>query len=121
MGKMFEGSLAELEARHQNIETDFRRIDANTFTAVIYQVGQSRSECSVCLSDGFGGNMIVYSSNKSSRGNSMNNSLSVVDDENSLGLSGSAMMGMGGSKEKQLSQHGGAEFFWAMLIEPLQR
>ena len=119
MAKMFEGSLAELEARHSNIETDFRQIDANTFTAEIYQDGDSKSECSICLSDGFGGNMIVYSSNKSSRGNSMNSSLSIVDDGNSLGLF-ATMFGFGGSKE-QLAQHGAAEYFWSMLIAPLQR
>lgn len=43
----FEGSLAELEARNSGVQTHFRRIDANCFTAAIYQSGNKASECAV--------------------------------------------------------------------------
>ncbi len=120
IANFFETSLSELESRNEAIETDFKRIDANTFTAVVYEQGKSRSECAISLSGGFGGNSIVYSSDKSSRGNSFNSMLNVVDDGTKLGLSASSF-GFGGSGEGQLTQQGAAEAFWSMLIAPLQR
>lgn len=120
IANFFEASLAELESRNEPIETDFKRIDANTFTATIYENGKSKSECAICVSGGFGGNSIVYSSDKSSRGNSFNGMLTVVDDGTTLGLSASNF-GLGRGGEDQLTQHGAAEAFWSMLIAPLQR
>ncbi len=117
----FEESLSELEVRNESIETAFKRIDANTFTATIYEGGSIRSECSISLSKSFGGNSIVYSSDKSSRGNSFNNMLSVVDDGTSLGWSASMMFGHRQGGEGQLTEAGAAEAFWSTLISPLQR
>lgn len=121
MGRFFEESLRELEFRNETIETDFNRIDGNTFTATIYENGESKSECSISLTASFGSKSIVYSSDKSSRGNSFNHMLSIVDDGTLLGLSASVSFGFGGRNEAQLSQQGAAEEFWAVLVSPLQR
>lgn len=121
IARFFQQSLSELELRNDSIETDFKRIDANTFTATIYQDGESNSECAISLSDSFGSNSIVYSSDKSSRGNSFNNMLTIVDDNTSLGLSASTNFGRGSNNDEQLTQHGAAEAFWAVLMSPLQR
>src|SRR4029079_2511439 len=43
--KYFENSLAELQTRNPDIETEFRRIDANHFTAVAYMNGSEASRC----------------------------------------------------------------------------
>lgn len=54
--------------------------------------------------------------------NSLNESLSVVETEQALFLR--PMMGMrfqGGERDPHLTQEGGAEFYWGMFIEPLQR
>jgi hypothetical protein len=53
---------------------------------------------------------------------SMNESLSVEDDGYSLFLKlmGLAMLGRAASN-KQLTNQGGAEYFWSLFIEPLQR
>lgn len=121
IASFFEASLVELESRNELIETDFKQIDANTFTATIYENGESKAECAICLSGGFGGNSIVYSADKSSRGNSFNNMLTIVDDGTVLGLTASASFGLGSSNQGQLTQQGAAEAFWTFLIAPLQR
>ena len=120
IANLFETSLAELELRNESVETEFKRIDANTFTATIYENGKSKSECAVCLSGGIGGNNIVYNSVKSRRGDSFNSMLTVVDDGTTLGLSTSSF-GLGRGSENQLTHQGAAEAFWSMLIAPLQR
>ena len=121
IASFFEESLRELEVRNELIETDFKRIDGNTFTATIYENGSMRSECSVNLSNSFGGNGITYSSNKSSRGNSFNNMLTVADDGTTLGWSTSMCFGLGQGNDSQLTEAGAAESFWGVLISPLQR
>ncbi|MCP3392343.1 hypothetical protein NLM27_26700 [Bradyrhizobium sp. CCGB12] len=40
IAKFFENSLQELERRNLGIETDFRRIDANRFTAAVYKAAE---------------------------------------------------------------------------------
>ncbi len=117
----FEESLGELEARNERIETEFKRIDGNTFTATIYENGKVRSECSISLANSFGGNGITYSSDRSSRGNSFNNMLTVVDDGTSLGWSTTMSFGFGQGNISQLTEAGAAESFWGVLISPLQR
>ena len=121
IASFFEGSLVELESRNESIETAFKRIDGNTFTATIYESGTIRSECSISLSNSFGGNSIVYSSDATSRGNSFNSMLSVVDDGTSLGWSATMTLGHRDSSDGQLTQAGAAEAFWSTLIAPLQR
>lgn len=120
VANFFEGSLKELEERNESIETEFRRIDANTFTATIYDGGEIRSECAVSLSGSFGGDSITYSSNKSSRGNSFNHMIRVVEDGTQLGFTVAANMG-GRNRDEQLTKQGAAESLWAVLMAPLQR
>ena len=52
IAQYFEGSLAELEARNADVETSFKRVDANRFEAVVYMGGQERSRCGIWLGDG---------------------------------------------------------------------
>jgi hypothetical protein len=65
------------------------------------------------------GKGIAYSTDISSGDNSMNDSLGVEDDGNSLYLK--PMMSFNSmDREAQLSQEGAAEHFWEELIRPLQ-
>lgn len=121
IAKYFEQSLKELESRNEPIETAFKRIDGNTFTASIYEDGEVRAECAISISNSFGGNGIVYSSDKSSRGNSFNNMLTIVDDGLTLGWSASLNFGFREQSEGQLTKDGAAESFWSILLAPLQR
>ena len=79
MAKFFEGSLSELKARHPEIDTAFKRIDANRFTAVIYRNGKAVSRCKIMLG-GMLGRGISYSSNDQADDNSCNDSLAIETD-----------------------------------------
>jgi hypothetical protein len=123
IAKFFEGSLAELEQRHEGVETRFKRIDAHAFGAVIYKNGKAVSRCGVRHGGrrGFGAG-ITFSHDETAPANTMNESLSVVVGEQSLSLSPMGMHGFGrGTRESHLSAEGAAEYYWSMLIEPLQR
>lgn len=118
IAKFMEGSLLELEKRNNELTTKFRKIDANHFTASIYKNGQSVSSCKIWLGGVFGRG-IAYSNDISSGDNSMNDSLGVEDDGNTLYLK--PMMSFNSmDREAQLSQEGAAEHFWEELIRPLQ-
>lgn len=116
MAKLFENSLQELEGRNPGIETGFRRIDANRFTAAVYKNGRAISRCTVFIV-GIGAGGIAYLASESTESNAMNESLSVRNDEHDLYLKSLGMQRVGGD---HLSQEGAAEYYWSMLIERLQ-
>lgn len=124
MARFFEGSLAELEYRNANVSCKFKRIDANHFTAFIYDKGKAVSECKIWLAGRGGGfgQGIVYAANAGSGDSSFNESMSVADDSYTLGLKplGMSFMGMGKSRDEMLTPQGGAEHYWSLLIQRLQ-
>ncbi len=123
ISNFFEQSMSELSRRNPEVECDFRRVDANHFTAIIYIHGKSVSECKIW--SGGRGSMfsgICYSSSISSDDNSMNDSMSVNTDGYSLyfhPLGFSRIMTQGLSAEN-LTQQGAAEYYWTMLMRPVQ-
>jgi hypothetical protein len=120
IARYFEGSLDELETRNPQIKTRFKRVDATSFTAAIYEQGKRVAECSIWYGgDHFGSNSISYSNSASSGRNSFNESLSVVDDGYTLALKPLGMQSFGRNDEA-LSQQGGAELFWGIFIGRLQ-
>jgi len=120
MEKYFENSLAELEARNPNVETEFRRIDANQFTATVYVDGAEASRCLIKF-EGGGGYLggITYSFGSSFGGGGMNEALSVDDDGYSLFLKALGM-NLSRSDNEQLTFEGAAEAYWGMFIRRLQ-
>lgn len=119
--KYIEGSLTELAARYDDVHTSIRQIDANQFVAVVYRDGKKASACTVSLGGMLGD--ILYSSSENARDNSYNESLSVETDDQSMYLKpmGMSMVHRRGNDQEKLSMEGGAELFWSLLIEPLQR
>lgn len=120
MGRFFENSLAELGERNASIEGRLKKIDANQFSAVIYESGKARSQCTIRLGGPFGKG-ISYSSEVGGSGNSWNEMLSVESDDQHQFLCSMGMSMMGSPREQQLSHEGAAEYFWSILIAPLQR
>jgi hypothetical protein len=118
--KFFEGSLGELQKRNPGNTGAFRRIDANQFTAIAYRDGKTVCQCKITLRAHFG-NGIAYSQSTESYGNSFNESMTVEADEQSLYLKSLGMGSQGRNGDSKLSFEGGAELYWAMFIEPLQR
>lgn len=121
MARFFENSLEELCARNPGLDHSFRRLDANNFTAVIYRDGDRRAECKVSFGGHTHGSQEIYFSYDTA-GNGYNESMSVEDDGHTLYLK---PMGMRfhhtGNQDAQLTHQGAAEYFWDMLMEPLQR
>lgn len=121
IAQYFEGSLAELEARNPEVETSFKRVDANRFEAVAYMSGQQRSRCGIWLGDNASIlKGILYSHSGLGSGNSYNESLSVEDDGFSLFLKPMGMAKMGQGMDKPLTPEGAAEYYWSLFIERLQ-
>lgn len=120
----FEESLEELETRYGEIETEFRSLDADRFTARIYREGKEASSCSIMRSEGgMAGKLgIMYQRGTAASLNTMEGSLSVADDGQTLGFEpGSfSMMRHGERNEGLLSQQGAADHFWDRFIQPLQ-
>lgn len=119
MANFFEGSLSELGERNDGIETTFKRIDANRFTAVVYRNGQAVSRCSVVHGHMLG-NGISYSANDRAETNSFNENLRVEHDDQGLFLKALGMGSFGRDEERKLTFEGAAEHYWGMLIRPLQ-
>ena len=124
MARFFENSLEELRGRNPGIKGRFKRIDARSFSAVIYRDGKEISRCAIRYgaSRGFGGG-ITYSHDEVSMSHSYNESLSVEADEQSLFLKPSTRtyMGIGKRPSDHLTAEGASEYYWEMLMEPVQR
>lgn len=122
MARYFENSLAGLGARNQNIEGRFRQLDSSRFTAVIYASGATQAQCTISLGRLLGrGISYLNSVGGNGNSNSFNEMLSVEHDEQHLYLKPMGMWMTGGDRDAQLSFEGAAEYYWSMLIEPLQR
>jgi TIR domain len=121
VANFFEGSLDELQKRNPGIETNFRRIDANHFTAVAYRHGKELSRCKIWLGNrrGFVGG-IAYSTDLSHGDSSYNESLSVETDGYAMFLKPMGMAFRHQPQDPKLTLEGAAEYLWGMFIEPLQ-
>ncbi len=121
IAKFFENSLEELSNRNPGIEVTFRRIDANRFSAVVYKGGRAVSRCTVYIGSAFVQNGIAYSSSEMNEGNSYNELLSVAADDQMLFLKPLGMARFQQEHDAKLTPEGAAEFYWSLLIEPLQQ
>ncbi len=117
--RFFESSLEELQSRHLDVQGQFRRVDANCFTAAIYRHGRRVSECAIQIGGFSRDSGIKYSNSAEARGSSFNELLSVGHDDQALFLK---PLGMGsfGRHADRLSEQGAAELLWEILISPLQ-
>ena len=123
IARFFETSLGELEARNPGIEGSFRRIDANRFTASIYRAGQVVARCTIFIGSSMLGNGIAFAHGETSSSNSLNESLTVTADEQSMFLHSMGMASVARQRgdDAKLSQEGAAELYWGLLIAPLQQ
>jgi len=125
VARFFENSLAELEQRHDPIDTNFRRVDANTFDSAIYRVGEIAARCRIWVAEGgtFPRGILYSSEGGGSFGGStsFNEQLSVESDDQKLFLKPLGLRsGLGRGENQHLSQQGAAEYLWNMLVEGLQ-
>ncbi len=122
MARFFESSLNELSKRNPGIEGLFRRVDANRFSATIYKDGVAVARCTVFIGEHTLGNGISYVNRETTSSNTLNESLRVEADGQAMFLKSMGMSHRhrGRSDGQRLSQEGAAEFYWELLIDPLQ-
>lgn len=121
VARYFANSLQELEARNPAIRSDFRHVDAHSFEAVVYADGERVARCGIWLGNDLWGGELVYSASGVTRG-SFNENMSLDDDGYALGFRPLGMGAFSGhSSTGLLSFEGVAEYFWELLIRPLQR
>lgn len=118
MASFFDNSLGELKARNESIKVTYRRIDTDHFTAAIYQYGKAVTRCKIFLGGMFGRG-ISFSYNDQADDGSCNENLRVEATDQCLYLKPFGMRSRQG-ESLHLSTEGAAEFYWSMLIEPLQ-
>ena len=118
IARFFENSLKELGERNPGFEGLFRRVDANRFFATIYQHGKDLARGTVYMGGDSWGRGIHYVQGETTTSNSMNESLNVETDDQSLYLT--SMASLGRDRSQKLSQEGAAELLWEILIRPLQ-
>ena len=122
LANYFSNSIDELQTRNPDIEASFRKIDANRFSATVYRHGKAEARCTIFMGARPFVNGIAYSASETGSDNSYNECLHIEADDQMLFLRGMGMSHMRGQSDTaKLSQEGAAEFYWAMLIEPLQR
>lgn len=115
----FDGSLAQLQERNQQVQVRMTVLSLRAFTAVIFRHGKRIAGCHIRIGGAFSTNGIAYSSNENSAENSFNELLSVEADKQTLYLK--ATIGMfNRASESKLSEEGAAEHLWSMLISSLQ-
>lgn len=121
IARFFENSLNELGDRNPGIDGAFRRVDANRFFATIYRNGKDIARGTVYLSndDGFGRG-ICYVRGETTASNSMNESLNIETDDQTIHLKSSGLASIGQNRDRKLTQEGAAELLWDILIQPLQ-
>jgi hypothetical protein len=120
IARYFDGSLQELSVRNPHIKTRFKRLNATSFATSVYDGGERVARCSVWYGGNtFGSPGIAYSQTGEVQG-SLNESLSVVDDGYTLQLKPLGMQAFNNREQRSLSQQGAAEYYWEMLIRPLQ-
>lgn len=120
MARFFENSLAELAERNPGIEGVFRRVDANRFFAALYRDGKDIAKATIYMGGDSFGRGINYVQGHTTASNTINESVNVEADDQTIYLAPMGMMHYGGQNEKKLSQEGAAEFYWENLIRPLQ-
>lgn len=123
IASLFEGSLEELKQRNPEVNIRFERVDTRSFEAATYLNGNQASKCGIWLGNPFGSrdaSAITYSASGLGQRNSYNESMSVKDNGNMLGLEPLGM-GMSQSIKKPFTNQGAAEYYWSMFFKPMQR
>jgi len=118
----FERELKALAASNHGVEANFRRIDANCFTAIVYRDGECIAQCSIRL-EGIGnrpGGNILFSLNASVRTGSYNESLHLGQSDQDLFLE-TVGFSLSETKKEQLSAEDSAHVLWDLMLRNARR
>jgi len=116
----FEASLKKLEEQNPHIDTKYKNINELGFIASVYSNGNKVAHCNIYYGRDFFTNGIAYSNSESISGGSYNELLNINDDGYSLFLKPLGMQMFTMQNDDNLSKKEAAEYFWSILIKPLQ-
>ena len=119
IARYFENSLAELQARNDRVETDFRKIDPNRFEARALVSGEERALCCIWLGGTLGAHGLYFSSNGVADGR-FNESMSVSDDDYTPLLQPLGMAHLRQHDRSALTMEGAAENFRNLFVDRLR-
>jgi len=114
----FESLLSELQIQNETIQTKFKRVDANCFTASIFLEGEEIASCRIRLEK----REIKYSNQANAwanSDNSYNECLNVSSDPNQLHLEGLGMPMSNRQDVSNLSPAEAADYYWSLFTERL--
>ncbi len=120
IARFFENSLGELANRNPGYEGVFRRIDSQRFFATIYRDGKDVARGTIYIGGSAWGGGINYVAGETTESSSMNESISVEADDQSMYLQSVGVSSFGSGRERKLSQEGAAEVLWDILVRPLK-
>jgi hypothetical protein len=121
IAKFFEASLLEIANRNPGLAQRFQRVDANHFTASLYQNGEKVCRGSASVGGGhMGSESIQYSMTDTPRDGGMNEAVYVKNDDQTLYFEPLGMQSYGNRDKQKLTPQGAAEFLWDLFIRPLQ-
>ena len=119
ISKYIETSLKKLESKYAFVTTNFRQIDADSFTATIYKNGTVESHCKVCHKIGYN-KLITYSEHDQVNDDSYTDSLSVEQDGKDMYLQ--SLMGIMNTPHEveKFTHNEAAKYYWSKFIKRLQ-
>ena len=121
IAQFFRSSLQELNTRNPDVQTNYFQGGDPSFSARVYRKGQVVSQCCIRVQNGgLGGSGLAYSTDFDPRGNSYNELMTIESGDQSLHLKPIGMAMHINRDSDQLTQNGAAEYFWAILMSPLQ-
>jgi hypothetical protein len=109
-----------LKARNPEVDTSFKRIDANRFEAVAYVNGDEQSRCGIRLGSITRTDGLFFSYDGVGSGSSYKESMSVCDNEYTLYFEPLGMAHLGRERDTQLTHEGAAEYVWSLFVERLR-
>ena len=118
IAQFFENSLTELQKRNTFTKCIYRKIDSNTFEAIIYIDGQQKSMCKIRLHGNRGFEGITFAFGRDT--NSINESLHIENDGYIQYLKAMGLQTYNFKTENKLTMEGAAEYYWNLLIRNLQ-
>ena len=118
----FQKGLRQLEAKYQEVETDFTEIHRFKFIGTIYLHGEVRNRCKIWVGGPVSSDSIAYyeGTHDFDADNTFNDWLSIEQEGLELGLKASDM-GLGSlrhlERDRVLSAEEAAEYLWRRFTE----
>lgn len=119
----FQEGLQQLEQGYEDVETDFVEVHSFKFIATVYVRGEVANRCKIWLGGFISSDSIAYQTGQFNidSDNSINDTLSVADNNESLGFRPSGMW-FGGkqyAEDELLSAERVAEYLWTRFTDNL--